>query len=46
MHYANWKRTYQPAISWEGVGNKFTYNFISHAPHTGILGGGKLTKLY
>ncbi|XP_065903276.1 uncharacterized protein [Dysidea avara] len=39
-HYANWKRTYQPAIGWSGVGNNFTFNYISDAPHTGILGGG------
>ena len=44
-HYAQWKRTYQPAISWEGVGNKYTYNSVSYAPHTGILGGGMYVRV-
>ena len=45
-HYAQWKRTYQPAISWEGVGNNYTYNSILNAPHTGILGGGTYIIVY
>jgi hypothetical protein len=39
-HYAQWLRTYQPAILWAGVGNSYTLNHIHDAPHTAILGGG------
>ncbi|CAI8007342.1 hypothetical protein GBAR_LOCUS5158 [Geodia barretti] len=38
--WSRWKRTYQPGISWGGVGNNFTNNRLSNAPHAGILGGG------
>lgn len=38
--YARVCRTYQPAIAWSGVGNSFSGNEISNAPHSGILGGG------
>jgi parallel beta-helix repeat protein len=38
--FAQWKRTYQPAIFWAGVGNSFLSNLISWAPHNAILGGG------
>lgn len=33
-------RTYNPAISWSGVGNVFSHNTISDLPHAAILGGG------
>ena len=39
-HYAQWVRTYQPAILWAGVGNVYSFNHIHDAPHNGILGGG------
>jgi hypothetical protein len=39
-HYSLWRRTYQPGIGWGGVGNTYTSNYIGHAPHNGILGGG------
>ena len=39
-HYAQWIRTYQPAIRWAGVGNTYSSNHIHDAPHNGILGGG------
>ena len=39
-HYAQWYRTYQPAILWAGVGNVYSFNHIHDAPHNGILGGG------
>lgn len=39
-HYAQWVRTYQPAILWAGVGNTYSFNHIHDAPHNGILGGG------
>eukprot|EP00118_Oscarella_pearsei_P002836 m.11847 g.11847 ORF g.11847 m.11847 type:complete len:635 (+) comp23645_c0_seq2:250-2154(+) len=38
--WARWKRTYQPAIGWSGVGNLYTNNYLSDGPHTAILGGG------
>ena len=49
--WSRWKRTYQPGISWAGVGNNFTYNHLYNAPHAGILGGGecsvwKITHLF
>ena len=40
-HWSRWKRTYQPGISWSGVGNNFTRNSLHDAPHAGILGGGE-----
>jgi hypothetical protein len=40
--YARVIRTYNPGIGWSGVGNKFTYNTITDAPHSGVLGGGAL----
>ena len=39
-HYAQWHRTYQPAILWAGVGNTYSSNHIHDAPHNAILGGG------
>lgn len=38
--WSRWKRTYQPAVSWGGVGNIYAENVISDGPHSGILGGG------
>jgi hypothetical protein len=38
--YARWKRTYQPGLSWMGVGNSFLNNKIWEAPHQAVLGGG------
>ena len=41
--WSRWKRTYQPGLSWGGVGNTYTKNEISNGPHSGILGGGMRT---
>ena len=41
-HYAAWKRTYKAGILWNGVGHTFRSNYIHHAPHNGILGGGNM----
>jgi hypothetical protein len=38
--YARTKRTYMPGIAWSGVGNNYTLNAMSYAPHVGMLGGG------
>lgn len=40
--WSHWKRTYQPGLSWSGVGNNYTHNIIYNAPHAGILGGGNV----
>lgn len=39
-HYGRWKRTYMPGVLWRGVGILVSNNYIAHAPHNGILGGG------
>ncbi len=39
-HYSRWVRTYRPAISVNGVGNRVSDCLIHDAPHTGILFGG------
>ncbi|XP_065842378.1 uncharacterized protein [Oscarella lobularis] len=39
-HWGRWKRTYQPALGWSGVGNTYTENYFSGGPHAAILGGG------
>ena len=39
-NFAKWKRTYQPAVSWGGVGNCYTAIDIRNGPHAGVLGGG------
>ena len=44
--FALFKRTYQPAIFWAGVGNSFLSNRIAWAPHTAILGGGASAACY
>eukprot|EP00049_Salpingoeca_infusionum_P008091 m.130975 g.130975 ORF g.130975 m.130975 type:complete len:658 (+) comp13912_c0_seq11:3-1976(+) len=38
--FAGHTRTYNPGISWSGVGNTFKSNNVSDAPHAAILGGG------
>ena len=38
--YARFCRTYQPGLSWGGVGNSFINNTVGDAPHTGAEGGG------
>jgi hypothetical protein len=35
--YSSWIRTYQPAISISGVGNRLAHNDIHDAPHSGII---------
>jgi hypothetical protein len=32
-HYSRWNRTYKPAVSISGVGNRVLRNLIHHAPH-------------
>ena len=44
--WSRWKRTYQPGISWSGVGNNFTHNTLFNAPHAGILGGGNVVYVH
>ena len=39
-NYARWVRTYRPAISLQGVGNRIAHNRIHGGPHTGVLFGG------
>lgn len=39
-NWSQWKRTYQPGLSWSGVGNNYTHLTLFNAPHAGILGGG------
>lgn len=39
--WSNWKRTYNPGLSWGGVGNTYRHNTIHDGPHAGILGGGE-----
>ena len=38
--YARWTRTYNPAVSFNGVGISIIENEFSLAPHQGISGGG------
>jgi hypothetical protein len=38
--YSRWTRTYNPGISFNGVGHQILYNTIRHAPHNGLQGGG------
>ncbi|MDP8244636.1 MAG: right-handed parallel beta-helix repeat-containing protein [Candidatus Hinthialibacter antarcticus] len=38
--YARCVRTYRPAISLQGVGNRIAHNRIHDGPHTGVLFGG------
>ncbi len=39
-HYSRWVRTYCPAVSIGGVGNRVSHNLIHDAPHSAILLGG------
>ena len=42
-HIANFslvKRTYQPGIFWQGVGNTYSHNVVQNGPHKCVLGGG------
>ena len=36
------KRTYQPGIFWNGVGNTYSHNSVHNSPHVCILGGGNM----
>ncbi len=38
--YSRWVRTYRPAVSVSGVGNRVAHNLIHDAPHSAILLGG------
>ena len=38
--FARHKRTYQAGIHWSGVGNFYSRNLVSDAPHVCFLGGG------
>jgi hypothetical protein len=38
--YSAWIRTYQSAITVNGVGNRIAHNLIHSAPHSGIMLGG------
>ena len=40
INFSLWKRSYMPGLFWAGVGNIYSYNYISNGPHNGILGGG------
>jgi hypothetical protein len=37
---ALWKRTYNPGIFWNGVGNTYSGNTVRNSPHVCVLGGG------
>lgn len=39
-NYSRWCRTYRPAISLNGVGNRASHNLIHHGPHNAIMLGG------
>jgi hypothetical protein len=34
------KRTYNPGVYWNGVGNNYSHNHVSNSPHVCFLGGG------
>ena len=38
--FSGWKRTYNPAIGFSGVGNNYTFNNMYNGPHTGVQGEG------
>jgi hypothetical protein len=39
-HFAQWQRTYMPAIELQGVGNRADHNLVHDAPHWAISFGG------
>jgi len=39
-HFSRTCRTYRPAVSVRGVGNRVSHNLMHHGPHCGILLGG------
>lgn len=39
-HYSRRARTYRPAISTSGVGNRIAHNLVHHGPHMAIRSGG------
>ena len=39
-HFSRRCRTYRPAISLHGVGNRISHNLMHHGPHTAVLFGG------
>ena len=39
-HFSRRCRTYRPAISLHGVGNRISHNHMHHGPHTAVLFGG------
>jgi hypothetical protein len=39
-HFSRWCRTYRPAVSVGGVGNRVAHNLIHHGPHNAIQLGG------
>ncbi len=36
-HFSRWNRTYRPAVSLGGVGNRVAHNLMHDAPHTAII---------
>ena len=40
QRYARWTRTYNPGLSFGGVGNTYSGNLVANAPHIGMIGGG------
>ena len=41
-NFSRVRRTYQPGVSFDGVGFSVINNYIGYAPHEGISGGGCL----
>ena len=39
-HYAAWKRTFVPGITYGGVGDNYTNNVLADSPHEGVIGLG------
>lgn len=39
-NFSLWKRTYEPGIFWQGVGNRYSFNTVENGPHNCVLGGG------
>ena len=38
--FALHKRTYNPGVFWNGIGNNYSYNTVTNSPHNCFLGGG------